>query len=42
LTRKLVLGGVDGLGLLDDLARQLLVVDVRVAAGVGLQLGRSR
>jgi len=42
LTRKLVLGVVDRLGLLDDLARQLLVVDVRVAAGVGLQLGRSR
>jgi len=36
---ELVLGGVDGLGLFDDLARQLLVIDVRVATGVGVDLG---
>ena len=32
---ELVLGGVDRLRLLEDLARDLLVIDVRVAAGVG-------
>jgi hypothetical protein len=36
---KLILGGVDRLGLFNDLARQLLVVDVRVATGVGVDLG---
>jgi hypothetical protein len=36
---ELILGGVGGLGLLEDLARKLLVIDVRVATGVGMKLG---
>ena len=35
---ELVLGRVDGLGLFEDLARELLVIDVRVAARVARQL----
>ena len=36
---ELVLGRVDGLGFFEDLARELLVIDVRVAARVARQLG---
>src|SRR3954454_17379385 len=36
---ELILGRVDCLGLLDDLARELLVVEVLVARGVGVDLG---
>ena len=35
---ELILGRVDGLGFFEDLARELLVVDVRVAARVARQL----
>ena len=35
---ELVLGRVDGLGFFEDLARELLVIDVRVAARVARQL----
>ena len=35
---ELVLGRVDGLGLFEDLARELLVIDIRVAARVARQL----
>ena len=38
LAVKLVLGGVDRLGFFEDLARELLVIDIRVAARVARQL----
>lgn len=38
LAIQLVFGGVDGLGLFEDRARDLLVIHVRVAAGVARQL----
>jgi hypothetical protein len=39
VTVELVLGRVGGLGLFEDLARDLFVIEVRVAACVGVQLG---
>jgi hypothetical protein len=39
LAVELILGRVDGLGLLKDLARDLLVVEVLIATGVGIDLG---
>jgi hypothetical protein len=38
LAVKLVLGGIDGLGLLEDLARDPLVIDRPLAAGVRREL----
>jgi hypothetical protein len=39
LAVKLILSGVDGLGLVEDLAGNLLVIEILVATGVGVQLG---